>query len=164
VGVGDAQGVEVCRGDAEVVREQLRGVSEAGDAAVVVMQDDEVPSRCGITAGSGDDAQHRHCLERCGGDPTADVADYGGLTGREAEYIDGVDAGIDATEDHGLHRRHDLQLCGEATAGERFVTLGQSLNYTHLDVCFYLARLGMIIVTVVRRRTVASCYVVRDRT
>jgi hypothetical protein len=29
---------EVCRGDAEVLREQLRGVGEAGDAAVVVMQ------------------------------------------------------------------------------------------------------------------------------
>jgi hypothetical protein len=70
-------------------------------------------------------------------DSTADVADYGGLTGREAEYIDGVDAGIDATDDHGFHRRHDLQVCGEATAGERLVTLGQSLNYTQLDVCFY---------------------------
>jgi hypothetical protein len=68
---------------------------------------------------------------------TADVADYRGLTGHEAEYIDGVDAGIDATDYHGLHRRHDLQVCGEATVGEGFVTLGQSLNYTHLDVCFY---------------------------
>ena len=38
IGVGDGQGAEVCRGDAEVLREQLRGVSEAGDAAVVVMQ------------------------------------------------------------------------------------------------------------------------------
>jgi hypothetical protein len=57
------------------------------------------------TAGFGDDAQHRHCLERCRGDSTADVADYGGLTGHEAEYIDGVDAGIDATDDHRLHRR-----------------------------------------------------------
>jgi hypothetical protein len=113
-------------------------VGEAGDAAVVVMQDDEVPSRSDLTtAGFGDDAQHRHCLERCRGDSTADVADYGGLTGREAEYIDGVDAGIDATDYHGLHRRHDLQVCGEATAGEGFVTLGQSLNYTPLDVCFY---------------------------
>ena len=38
IGVGDGQGAEVCRGDAEVLREQLRGVGEAGDAAVVVMQ------------------------------------------------------------------------------------------------------------------------------
>ena len=30
MGVGDGQGVEVCRGDAEVLREQLRGVGEAG--------------------------------------------------------------------------------------------------------------------------------------
>jgi hypothetical protein len=37
-GVGDGQGAEVCRGDAEVLREQLRGVGEAGDAAVVGMQ------------------------------------------------------------------------------------------------------------------------------
>jgi hypothetical protein len=59
------------------------------------------------------------------------------LYAQEAEYIDGVDAGIDATDDHRLHRRHDLQVCGEATAGEGFVTLGQSLNYTPLDVCFY---------------------------
>jgi hypothetical protein len=36
MGVGDGQGVEVCRGDAEVIREQLRGVREAGDATVVV--------------------------------------------------------------------------------------------------------------------------------
>jgi hypothetical protein len=34
-------------------------------------------------------------------------------------------------------RRHDLQVCGEATAGEGFVTLGQGLNYAHWDVCFY---------------------------
>jgi hypothetical protein len=43
---------------------------------------------------------------------------------REAEYIDG----IDATDYHVLHRRHDLQVCGEVTAGEGFVTLGQSLQ------------------------------------
>jgi len=30
-----------------------------------------------------------------------------------------------------------LGLCGEATAGEGFVTLGQGLNYAHWDVCFY---------------------------
>jgi hypothetical protein len=88
-----AKGVEVCRGDAEVLREQLRGVGEADDAAVVVMQDDEVPFQSDLTtAGFGDDAQHRHCLERCRVDSTADIADYGGLTGHEAEYIDGVDA------------------------------------------------------------------------
>ena len=38
IGVGDGQGAEVCRGDSEVLREQLRGVGEAGDAAVLVMQ------------------------------------------------------------------------------------------------------------------------------
>ena len=64
-------------------------------------------------------------------------------TGREAEHIDGVDAGIDATDDHGLHRRHDLQVCGEAPAGERFVTLGQSLNYTHFG-CLFLFWLGYV--------------------
>jgi len=133
MGVGDGQGVQVYRGDAKVLREQLRGVGEAGDAAVVVMQDDEVPSQSDLTtAGFGDDSQHRHCLERCRGDSTADIADYGGLTGQEAEYIDG----IDATDDHRLHRGHDLQVCGEATAGEGLVALGQSLNYSHWDVCF----------------------------
>jgi hypothetical protein len=138
-GVGDGQGVEVCRGDAEVLREQLRGVGEAGDAAVVVMQDDEVPSRSDLTtAGFGDDAQHRHGLERRRGDSTADIADYDGLTGQEAEYIDGIDAGVDATDDHRLHRRHDLQICGEATAGEGLVAPGQGLNYRHWEGCFYL--------------------------
>jgi|GraSoi2013_100cm_1033763.scaffolds.fasta_scaffold11092_1 hypothetical protein len=90
MGVGDGQGVEVCRGDAEVLREQLRGVGQAGDTTVVVMQDDEVPSQSDLTtADFSDDAQHRHRLKRCRGDSTADIADYGGLTGHEAEYIDG---------------------------------------------------------------------------
>ena len=40
VRVGDGQVVEVPGSNAEVLREQLRGVSEAGDAAVGVMQDD----------------------------------------------------------------------------------------------------------------------------
>ena len=101
------------------------------------MQDDEVPSQSDLTtAGFSHDAQHRYCLKRCRGDSTADIADYGGLTGHEAEYIDGVDAGIDATDDYRLHRRHDLQVCGEATAGEGLVALGQGLNYSHWDVCF----------------------------
>ena len=121
-----AKASKVCRGDSEVLRLQLRRVSEAGDAAVVVMQNDEVPSLSDLTpAGFGDDTQHRHCLERCQGDSTADIANYGSLTGHEAEYIDG----IDATDDHRLHRRHDLQVCGEATAGEGLVALGQSVNY-----------------------------------
>ena len=112
-------------------------MGKAGDAAVVVMQDDEVPSQSDLTtAGFGDDAQHSHCLERCRGDSTAEIADHGGLAGQEAEYIDGVDAGIDATDDHRLHRRHDLQVCGEATAGEGLVALSQGLNYSHWDVCF----------------------------
>jgi hypothetical protein len=46
-------------------------VDEAGDAAVVVMQEDEVPSRSYLTtAGFGDDAPRRHCLERYRGDST----------------------------------------------------------------------------------------------
>ena len=69
-----------------MLREQLRGVSEAGDAAVGVMQDDKVPSLSDLTTvGLGDDAQHRHYLERCRGDSTADVADDGGLTGDETK-------------------------------------------------------------------------------
>jgi hypothetical protein len=42
--VDDGHGVEFCRGDAEVLREQLRGVDKAVDAATGVMQDDEIPS------------------------------------------------------------------------------------------------------------------------
>jgi len=69
-------------------------------------------------------ARRRCSKKHCRGDSTADIPDYGGFTGQEAEYINGVDAGIDATDDHRLHRRHDLQVCGEATAGEGLVALG----------------------------------------
>src|SRR5260370_39525276 len=99
------------------------------------MQDDGVPSRSDITAaGFGDHAQHRHCLECCRGDSTADVADYGGVTGHEAEYIDGVDAGIDATSEHCAHRRHGLPVCGEATADESLVPLCLGFYYHYCAV------------------------------
>ena len=42
--VGDGLGLEFFRGNAEVLREQLRGVDKAVDAAIGVMQDDEIPS------------------------------------------------------------------------------------------------------------------------
>src|SRR6202040_3506355 len=97
-------------------REQFRGVDKAVDAAIGVMQDDEIPSWADFTTvGFGDDAQHRHRLERCRGNVTADIADHGGLTGREAKYVEWIDAGINAADDHRLERRHDLQFCGEAT-------------------------------------------------
>ena len=50
--------------------------------------------------------------------PNSDPSGMKGLPG----------AGIDATDDLRLHRRHDLQVCGEATAGEGLVALGQGLN------------------------------------
>jgi hypothetical protein len=107
-------------------------VDEAVDAAIGVMQDEEVPSRTDFTTtGFGDDAQHRHRLERCWSNATADIADHGGFSGREAEYIDGTDAGIDATDNHRLQRRYDLQVCGKAAAGEGLVALGQGVNDTH---------------------------------
>ena len=42
--VGDGHGTEFCRGDTEVLREQLRGVDKAVDTAIGVMQDNEIPS------------------------------------------------------------------------------------------------------------------------
>src|ERR1700761_1913162 len=54
-----------------------------------------------------------------------------GFSEREAEYIDGIDAGIDATDNHRLQRRYDLQVCGKAAAGEGLVALGQGVNDTH---------------------------------
>lgn len=159
--VGDGQGVEVCRGDAEVLREQLRGVSEAGDAAVVVMQDDEVPSRCEITAGFGDDAQHRHCLERGQGDSAADVALYGGLTGREAEYIDGSTRGstqpmIVVFIDGMIFRSAEKRLL--ANASLRWVKVSITLIWMFVSI------LARPLVPLVRCSTFAGCCMVRYRT
>ena len=68
-----------------------------------VMQGDEIPSWTDFTtAGFGDDAQHSHCLECCRGNATADIADHGGLTGREAKYVEWIDARINAADDHRL--------------------------------------------------------------
>jgi hypothetical protein len=89
------------------------------------------------TVGFGDDAQHRHYLECCRGDSTADVADDGGLTRGETKDVGGVDARINATDNHRLHRRHDLQVCGEATSSEDLVALGKSVNYGH-EVVFLI--------------------------
>jgi hypothetical protein len=135
--VGNCQCVEFRPSGAEVLCEQIWGVDEAVDAAIGVMQDDEVPSGTDFTTtGFGDDAQHRHRLERCWSNAAADIADHGGFSGREAEYIDRIDAGIDATDNHRLQRRYDLQVCGKAVAGEGLVAQGQGVNDTHWD-CFF---------------------------
>jgi hypothetical protein len=60
-----------------------------------VVEDDQVPPRSELaTAGLSDDAQDRHGLDHVRRDATADVADHGGLTEREAEHVNRVHARV----------------------------------------------------------------------
>jgi hypothetical protein len=88
------------------------------------------------TVGFGDDAQHRHHLEGCRGDSTADVADEGGLTGDETKDVGGSTRGstqpiIIVFIDGMIFRSAEKRLPSEG-----LVALGQGVNYSHEVVCF----------------------------
>ncbi len=93
--------------------------AEAGDAAVRVLQHDEVEPRPGCRPfGLGDHAQCRHRLERGRGAAAAGVADDQGLSAGEAEDAGGVGAGVSAADDHRLERGHHRCARDEAVLRE----------------------------------------------
>ena len=58
------------------------------------------------------------------------MSGFHSLTGAWSVFKQGF---RDATDDHRLQRRHDFQVCGEATAGKGRVATGQGVNDIHLD-------------------------------
>jgi hypothetical protein len=121
-------------------------MGEAVDAAIGVMQNDEIPSGPNFaTAFFGNDAQHGHRLKRGRGNSTANITDHGSLTGLKAEYFHGIDARIDTADNHRLQRRNDLQVCGKFTAGKGFIALDQGINNVHRNRFFLVKSMSLCV-------------------
>jgi hypothetical protein len=90
--------------------QQVGGMIAAiGDAAIGVVEDNEVPSRPDIASAIlNDRSQQCHRLESGWIHPSADVANHRGFARHKSEYGTGIDAGIGAAEDNRLPRRHDF--------------------------------------------------------
>src|SRR5215467_11484228 len=99
-----------CR-DLEERGELIGVVREAGDTAISVVQDHQVPAPRGLALAKP--AKQGPLAQRRRGDPPADVAHDDTFTELETEYITRVDPGVDAAE-------HLQGVAGrERKAGER---------------------------------------------
>ncbi|MNU90854.1 hypothetical protein D3C71_807330 [compost metagenome] len=110
-------------------RQQFGGVVQATtDAAVGVMQEDQVPALSDLrTTDPRNGAQDGHGFQQRRVDPATDVADHRGLTGLELKNIHRVDSGVDATNDHGFARRDNLQVGRKTRICKRGIALGKGL-------------------------------------
>lgn len=120
--------------DFEVLREQRWKGGQIGHSAIGVVENDEVPvprSRLDLVR-DADLRQHHQGAHRRGGDSAAHVTDDGGLPVLDAQYARGVDAGIDAPDDHHVARRVDRQGRVEAVLRERLVAGRQIIDVGHV--------------------------------
>jgi hypothetical protein len=124
----------------KIMRQHGRVAREASDAAIGVLQNDEVKRSASSWSLSGDltdSPEKAQLFEQHRGDSTADVADHYRLARCYSKYVSRIDAHVCATDDECLYIRHrpwkrrHQRSGGGLLRGEFFVAFQDAVEGAH---------------------------------
>ncbi len=130
-GIGDRFGLQFRLVNSKVVGQQVGVPCKAGDPAVGVLNNDEVPFAGSRSLNLGDCLEHGDRLQRRRSDPTTNVAYHESIPEFEAQYVSGIGTRIDTADDDRLRCRKEGHIRGEPMRGEVVVARLQGVKSDH---------------------------------
>src|SRR5260370_28554998 len=130
-GIGDRFGLQFRFVNSKVAGQQVGFPCKAGDPAVGVMNNDEVPFAGSRSLNLGDCLEYGYCLQRLRSDPTTNGADHESIPELETQHISRIGTRIDTADDDRLRCRKEGHARGEPMRGEVVVALLQGVKSDH---------------------------------